>query len=278
MQDVSAYCTQLVRTADRDRFLAALFAPAQHRDALYALYAFNVELTRVREAAREPLPGEIRLQWWSEVIGGVRGDEARANPVASALLAAIDRHRLPPAKLLALIEAHRFDLYDKAMATLADLEAYAKKTSSAVIAIAAQILAGDEMEEVAQPAGIACAIVGVLRGFPLHAARGQLYVPRDILERHRVLTQDIFAGRSSDGLAAAIAELRDLGRRYLASTREAMTSLPDEALPALLPVALVRPWLERLERSAPFSPAEISPWRRQWLIWRAARHPARVAG
>jgi hypothetical protein len=48
-------------------------------------------------------------------------------------------------------------------------------------------------------------------------------------------------------------------------------------LPALLPLALVRPSLDRLEHAAPFAPGEISPWRRQWLIWRAARNPARIA-
>ena len=93
MQDAFAYCAELVRTADRDRFLSSLFAPAQHRAALHALYAFNVEVTRVREVAREPLPGEVRLQWWSDVLRGERGGEASANPVASALLAAIKQHR-----------------------------------------------------------------------------------------------------------------------------------------------------------------------------------------
>src|ERR1700692_2982047 len=94
MQDAFAYCAELVRTADRDRFLSSLFAPAQHRGALHALYAFNVEVARVREVAREPLPGEIRLQWWSEVVNGERAEEAAANPVASALLTVIERHRL----------------------------------------------------------------------------------------------------------------------------------------------------------------------------------------
>ena len=98
-------------------FIASLFAPAEHRDALYALYAFNVEIARVREVAREALPGEIRLQWWSEVSAGERGEEARANPVAAALLATIERYRLATDKLTDLIEAHRFDLYDDPMAT-----------------------------------------------------------------------------------------------------------------------------------------------------------------
>jgi len=55
-------------------------------------------------------------------------------------------------------------------------------------------------------------------------------------------------------------------------------ALPRAALPAFLPVALVRPSLDRAERGDAFAPAEISPWRRQWLLWRAARNPARIAG
>jgi len=278
MQDPFAHGAALVRATDRDRFIASLFAPAEHRGATYALYAFNSEVSRVREMAREALPGEIRLQWWNDVINRDRDEEARANPVAAALLTTIERYRLSSAKLVDLIEARRFDLYDDPIATVADLETYASKTSSALFALAAQILAGASVEAVATPAGIAFAIAGLLRAFPRHAAWGQLYVPMELLDRHQVRPHDIFAGRSSTGLQAALAELRGLGRRHLDAARQRMAALPPLAVPALLPVALVRPALMRLEGGDPFSPAEIAPWRRQWLIWRAARNPARVAG
>src|SRR6202046_4380882 len=99
MPDPFALCPDRVRTADRDRFIASLFAPVVQRAPLHALYAFNSEVARVREVAREALPGEVRLQWWSEVIGGERRGEAQANPVASALLATIESHGLPPGPL-----------------------------------------------------------------------------------------------------------------------------------------------------------------------------------
>jgi 15-cis-phytoene synthase len=277
MRDALAYCADLVRSADRDRFLAALFAPGEHRDALFALYAFNIEVTRVREAAREALPGEIRLQWWNEVLGGERREEASANPVAAALLKTIERHRLPTGKLIDLIEARRFDLYDEPMAGIADLETYARKTSSAVIDVAAQIL-GVDAQPAADPAGIAYGIAGLMRAFPLHAARHQLYVPVDLLEGHGVDPSQIFAGQSSAGLNAAFAELRKLGRHHLAAAHERVRALPRAAHPAFLPVTLARPWLDRMDRSDAFAPADISPWRRQWLIWRAARKPERITG
>jgi len=276
MQDAFAYCAELVRTADRDRYLATLFAPAPHRDALFALYAFAVEIARVREVAHEALPGEIRLQWWSEVVARERSGEAAGNPVAGALLGTLERYGLPPEKLVDLIEAHRFDLYDEPMATIAELETYVAQTSSAVIALAAQIL-GTNADTAAEPAGIACGLTALMRIFPVHAARRQLYLPAEILERHGVRADGIFAGQSSDGLKAALAELRDLARQKLALARDSLATAPDAAVPAFLPVALVRLSLDRFERSDPFRPGDISPWRRQWLIWRAARNPARIA-
>jgi phytoene synthase len=45
-----------------------------------------------------------------------------------------------------------------------------------------------------------------------------------------------------------------------------------------LPAAVVAPTLARMEHRSydPFVEIDISPWRRQWLIWRAARKPDRI--
>ena len=277
MQDAFAHCTELVRSTDHDRFIATLFAPAERRGALHALYAFNYELARVRDVAHAALPGEIRLQWWTDVVDRQRDDEAGANPVAAALLATMERHGLARETLSDLIDARRFDLYDDPMASVADLETYLRRTSSSVIALAAQIVASLEVEAIAGPAGIASGIAGLLRAFPLHASRRQLYLPMELLERHQVHVHDVFAGRGSAGLAAAAAELRSLARRHLAVAAEGVKTLSDLAVPAFLPLAVVRPALDRMERSDPFAPAEVASWRRQWLIWRAARNPGRIA-
>ena len=275
--DEFAHCAQLVRQADRDRFIASLFAPADKRDGLYALYAFNAEIARVREVAHQALAGEIRLQWWSDVIAGERTGEARANPIAAALLATIERHRLSPARLITMVEAHRFDLYDEPMRDLAQLETYARQTSSALFALAVQILAGAEADAICAPAGVAYAVTGLLRALPLHIARRQFYLPAALLDEYGASLDDLSAGRSSPSLDVALRELRAFARRNLQKAREQMVQLPQSAIPALLPLALVGPSLDRLEKSPPFQPAEMPQWRRQWLIWRAARNPERIA-
>src|SRR4029078_3470659 len=107
MREDDKYCAALALEADRDRYLAALFAPADRRGALFSLYAVDIEFSRIRDLAREPMPGEIRLQWWREVLEGVRAGEAAANPVAGPLLAKLARHRLAMDKLTDLGETRR---------------------------------------------------------------------------------------------------------------------------------------------------------------------------
>lgn len=278
--DASAHCEQLVRTADRDRYLATLFAPASHRGALFALYAFDAEVARVRDRVREPLAGAIRLQWWSEVLRGERAGEGAAHPVAAALLATMAGHKLAAVPLLDLVEARSFDLYDEPMAKMADLENYAVKTSSAVLAMAAAILGADaaSVADLARHAGIAQALVGLLRALPLHVARRQLYVPLDLLQRRGIRPEDVWARKNSPEFKAALAELRDVAHSHLASFSGLTARLPRPAVAAFLPLAPTRPMLDRLDRADPFAPPQLAPWRRQWLIWRAARDPSRLAG
>lgn len=274
------HCAELVREADRDRYLATLFAPAQRRDALFALYAFNVEIARVRDLAREPMPGEIRLQWWREVLSGERAGEAAAHPVAAALGEMLTRTGITEDRLIALIDAHGFDLYDEPMATATDLEIYGIKTQSTLFAIATEILGegGSASEMVTLDAGIAYAIAGVLHGFAHHASRRQLYVPLDLLNRHRVDREGIFAGQTSEGLRMALADLRALARNHLAIAREKFEAAPPDILPALLPTALIEPALRRMDRPG-YDPLMFEPapaWRRQLWMWRAARNPNRI--
>jgi 15-cis-phytoene synthase len=281
MRDAFAHCEALLRAADRDRFLATLFAPAEHRDALFALYAFNVEITRVREVAREPLAGEIRLQWWSDVLGGAGRGDVAAYPEAAALLESMARYHLPAGRFEALIAARRFDLYDEPMATLADLEAYADGASSGLIALAAQVLllSGEpDIGALCHHAGVAHAIAGLLKAFPVHAARGQLYVPIEVLERHGASRHDVAGGQATPQFRAALTELRQRARNHLREAQKLLAAAPSAVLPALLPVALAAPTLARMERRDydPFVPVELAPWRRQWLIWRAARRPSRI--
>ena len=283
MDEHFRYCAARVHEADRDRYLAALFAPADKREALFALYAFDIEISRARAVAREPMPGEIRLQWWHEALMGERAGEAAANPIAAAVLATTLRHNLPVAGLVDFIEAHRFDLYDEPMADLSALWSYSLKTAGTVFEYAMRIL---DAQMTAAPGGIvaqaaqAKTLANIMAHLPEHAARRQLFIPVKLLRHYGANPDDVFALRATSELRAALAELRLRSRRHLAGIASNFEKISNDVWPAFLSLAPLWPWLRAMEQPAydPFRPPQLAPWRRQWRIWRAAKSLRRIAG
>src|SRR5207248_10627549 len=136
-QNAAAFCAEQVRSHDFSRYASTLFVEPGDRRALLALYAFNVEVSRVREVVSQPLPGEIRLQWWTDMLAGAGHGGVEGNPVAAELKLAIHNWQLPLDRLSRLIEEHQFDLYNDPMPTLAALEGYINDTSSALFSLGA---------------------------------------------------------------------------------------------------------------------------------------------
>jgi phytoene synthase len=276
MQQNYAYCEAEVRAHDKDRFLATLFAPADKRQHLFALYAFDHELSQVRERAKGPFAGEVRLQWWREAVEGQRTLEAAGNPVAAALIDTAERCALGRGRIAALVDAHTFDLYDEPMGSIADLEAYADAASGELIRLAATVLAGEAAPTIAAThAGRACAYVHILRTLPRHAARGQTYLPASLLERYGTDVGAIARREVTAPLSAALREMRELARREFDAAATRLNSAAPEAAPAFLPLAVVPLYLARMERANydPFRAAvDVPQWRRQWALWRTARN------
>ena len=100
-----------VRQADRDRFLAVLFAPEPQRRDLLALLAFDHELARTRAVTREPMMAHIRLQWWREAAVEAAGSGApRAQPIVESLSETMRRHGVAPGRLVAVIDAREEEI------------------------------------------------------------------------------------------------------------------------------------------------------------------------
>lgn len=278
----SAYasCEAMLREgspADRDAWLASLFIAPDKRRHVQALYAFSREIERVPSIVSQPTLGEIRLQWWVEALEGSRRAEAAANPLAAALFDTIARFNLPAEALVALIEARRFDLYADPMPSLNDLEGFCGEVHGGPLRLASIIVAGGVDPGGAQAVGHASVAIGfarILAELATHAARGQCFIPRDVLARHGALPEAVAAGVTSPALGAALAEMRSLARGHAKAAWVAAPSMAAQARVVLLPLALVEPMLARTERrgfDAFRDPSEPPQWRRQWALWRAAR-------
>jgi 15-cis-phytoene synthase len=273
----TAYCHDIVRRHDKDRFLASLFAPEDKRPHLWALYAFNYEIARVRDSITEPMAGEVRLQWWSDTLGSLSGADSADHPVLAALSEAVKAGSLPVTALLGLIEARRFDLYQDPMPTVAELEGYLGETSSMLIHLASMILAGGDATRAATGAGyagVAYGLAGILRALPLQRARGQCFVPRDLLALEGLEPSDLLAGTPREALARVIGRLIGIAQERLGQARSERGRIPDAAMAAFLPASLTEAYLRTLTRRTSDvidHVVDVPQWRRQITLWRMAR-------
>lgn len=283
MSDISSHidhCHEIVRRHDKDRYLSSLFAPDDKRPHLWALYAFNYEISRIREAITSPAAGEVRLQWWADVVDAIYAGSPIGHPIAESLVHAVAQGDLPRTGLSNMIEARRFDLYDDPMPTMNDLEGYLGETSSTLIQMASLLLTGPDAASAAAAAGyagVAYGLTGLLRALPIHRARGQCYVPCELLNAEGLSPDDLFEGRNEPALARVLRRMRALASERLFQARRHRRDVPAAALPAFLPLALVEDYLAVMERSGLAMldvVPEVPQWRRQWRLWRMARRRA----
>jgi NADH dehydrogenase [ubiquinone] 1 alpha subcomplex assembly factor 6 len=273
-QDSPQYCSSEVRQHDPDRWLAALFAPDSVRPALYALYAFNLEIARTAEQVSEAMLGQIRLQWWREAWDGIRAGTPRKHPVVEALHAA-GAATWNTDDIAALIDARECDLDSAPPADMAALLRYAEGTSAPLLRLALQALGQQPdavLNETFSLAGQAYALIGLLRAVPFHASQQRVLLPANLLGGEG-LHPDMLIRQDLDQRSFKV--MRQVGieaRRLLVQTRR--RPVPRTTLPVLLPLTLAALHLKRLEHAG-FDPAamrEVSQPRKQMaLLWAALR-------
>ncbi|MET0866866.1 MAG: squalene/phytoene synthase family protein [Pseudorhodoplanes sp.] len=211
------YCENLVRGADKDRYLAALFAPSDRRSSLYVIYAFDIETAAVSQRVRDPVAGEVRLQWWEDAL--TQEGNGAGNPVVEALLETTAEWGVDGTLPLAVIGARRRDLYTDKNQTEAEFELLSAETAGSIFQMATEVLAGTASE----PTRLACHHAGV----------------------------------------AALARTPALAKLHRDAVKALLPQLPEAALPALLPLALLVD-----------GRASLAQWRKQWILWRASKNLA----
>ena len=262
---------EAARGFERDRYLAALLAPADAREDLVTLAAYLGELQRIPLLAQDVTIGEIRLQWWRDALQAAPG-VASGHPVADAVRALAARRDLSTEALLRPIEGRSRELYEDGIRDEDELLAYADETEGSAFRIAHGMIAGaapSEISEFSRNAGRALAFTRLALSLPQHLALGRLPLPAAFVGRAR-------DPRGADeGVARGAArELSALlgveARAYLARFRGDQARLGGGELAAFLPLCLVEPYLQaalKPGRDVLLELADISPLSRVVRLW-----------
>lgn len=266
--DDHAYCAAQVRSLDSDRYVTALFAPSAGRADLLALYAFNLELARSREAVSEPALGLIRLQWWRDAIAECYEGRARRHMVVQPLAAAIERHGLSRHLFERIIDAREADFDPSPPERMEHLVAYADATSGALNLLALEVLGARDhgLEQAAAAVGRSWALTGMVRGLRHLLLTGRPPIPQNLMKKHGLTPAELQSLKRSDSLCKTVEEISTIAMNNM-DNMSVKKSGP--AAPVLLPSVLARAYLKRLAGTGhdPFDDRNMRPLRyRAWRL------------
>ncbi|HEY4546457.1 MAG TPA: phytoene/squalene synthase family protein [Pedomonas sp.] len=255
MLKADAHCADLVRDQDHDRYLTVLYASESARAALFALYAFNVELARVREQVSQPMLGDIRLTWWREGLDTAYSGVPRPHPVLEAIGAHVAKAGVPRELLEQCIEARLTDVYGEQPSSLTELRAYADLSGGALTEAALWVCLGHAPDALLTQAvrcvGQAWTLVGILRAIGFHAAMQRVMLPADELVKAGIAPESLYQGDMGDEIIDVVRIVHRAAMQALDGARPVLRRSPARARPAWLLAPLAQDYLNRI-RAAGF--------------------------
>ncbi len=274
----------IVRSADPARYFANQFVPAIYRNDVFLLHGFDLEIRKIARTIREPMAGEIRLQWWREVFQGSRTTEAAASPLAQMMLDFSQRHSVGPQIWDNYLDGRIFDLYDDAVEDLAAFEAYAGQTEGTVLQLACLVLDRGQSSSASQVSGyLACVLClwnRVLQPV-LYAnqpptaelvARISRYLPPQLRQSAGFVANPFLESKDVD-IAQAVSEICAVAETYLEKARAAADAVPATLRPAFLSVAPIATQLSKIRQhfDLPLPMTESSKSGLIWRLWRSSK-------
>ncbi len=260
---------EMVRESDRPHYLCTLWAPEKHRQGLFALHAFSLELARIRSQVSEPMLGEIRLTWWREALDGVYRDKPREHPVLRALTILVEK-AVPLSKLTAMIDGRESEIFDSAMANIAEVILFASQTYGLQNEIVARLCGETSAEglQAANQIGTAWGLLSLLRAVNFHARAQRHFLPHNELQAAGIDPEQLVSRPIGANIAPVVKDLCQHAQTLLSQANK--TNTPKSA--QLIEV-WIRDYIARLARQnydVSKTDFEVGDLRRQIWLCRAA--------
>lgn len=259
-----AYCVELVRKRDRDRYWCAMLAPQAQKQHLFTLYAFNSEIAEIGLSVSEPLIGQMRLRWWLDALDPIFEGKPPKHPVAVSLADAVRQAPQTRPLIENLLESRERDMEKTPFADLREAEDYAIRTSGTLTELSVAIC-GEKNPETLQAArtlGAGWGLLGLIRSVPYQLERGVVLLPLDLCETHNFDRQAFldhgYKGEPPQGLAECLGSIR----HHVADTLTSIGPIRGSAYhPPFLLKVLLTSYLRELDQAGN-DPFQLELWRK----------------
>lgn len=252
MKNDFSFCASEVKNNDYYRFLCCLFTPAILRERLFTLYAFNFEISKIKDIVSEPIIGHIRIAWWREAIDEIYENKpVRQHEILKALSQLIKETDLPKEMVVNIIDAHENEIEFVIPKNLADLERLANETSTTLLEASLYLLGqkSGEGQEIAQHIGIAYGLVEIMRFMRVNASNSRLMLPEDLLAQQGITTDEIYSGKNLGRVKPIVKEIYGIAENHLKQADVLRKKLRKEAVPIYLHSVIASSILNRIRKN-----------------------------
>jgi presqualene diphosphate synthase len=199
-----------VQAAGTSFYWAMRILPPTRRDAMFAIYAFCREVDDIADSDAPATAKRVELIGWREEIDAIYAGRP-SHLIGRALATAVTEYHLRREDFLAMIDGMEMDAAaDIRAPSLAELDLYCARVASAVGHLSVRIFgdASPAADRVAASLGRALQLTNILRDIAEDAARGRLYLPRELRAAHGIACRDLarIAARHYDDADAALAQ------------------------------------------------------------------------
>jgi squalene synthase HpnD len=238
-----------VQAAGTSFYWAMRILPAARRDAMFAIYAFCREVDDIADSDAPATAKRVELIGWREEIDAIYAGRP-SHLIGPALVTAVIEYHLRREDFIAVIDGMEMDAQTDIRApSLADLDLYCARVASAVGHLSVRIFgdASPAADRVAASLGRALQLTNILRDIAEDAARGRLYLPRELLEAHGITDTDPAIVLRHPDLRAVCRDLARVAARHYDDADAALAQCSRRAMrPAAIMKAIYRATFDRL--------------------------------
>lgn len=205
------------RKHDFENFLATLLLPPGPREDVIAIRAFNVSVSLIQDQVSQGLIGQMRMKFWQDTLESIYHDGPPSQPVALQLHKAIKTKKLSKHWLQRLLSSREKNLNLKSFESLSAVETYAEHSVSSVLYLTLECLniRNVHADHAASHIGKAQGLVTLLRAIPHNSQRNQVYIPVDMLVKHKVSQQNLIKGSTDSKVKDLIFDIASTANSHI---------------------------------------------------------------
>jgi 15-cis-phytoene synthase len=270
------YCQQKAAPPGSSIYYALRQAPAERQPLLTALFALRREFEETVKETSDPTLGRTKLAWWQKEAAALAAGQP-SHPVSQALAAHLPDPEAEYPALQTLLAGFEMDLDQARYLDFPNLRRYIDSVGGTFATVVARATATQPAQAAAwaAPLGQALMLAQFVVELGNDARHGRIYIPIDEMQRFNVTAADLINRRYSEAFTGL---MRFQTTRARAALDTALAALPaaerrtQRTLRALAALALAL--LDEIERDGYHvlhQRIALTPLRKLWVAWRAAR-------